>query len=618
MIHKITLCILALLLSLPFSYANDLVIAKKKINKKNVHFLKDTVGYKIYTSDGGGFCIFKDANVVAYSKSGYMDAYLVSYTGIILPQKIKTSKTKKVYDPIPPLLSDIKFNQTEPYNNSLPLVDGEKVFAGCVPVALAQVMKYYNYPPFTIGDIPAFKTKTVGLSMDSIPKNKRFNWQNIAPNYNSKENKEKINAIADLMKTVCTACYTDLNVDKSPSSSENAYRALAKYFAFDIEKLHIITSNHYSRAQFEELVYKELARNRPVLLVGHNHAFVLDGYEDGLFHINLGWGGTMNGFYEMSLLAAEPTDVNADKDFILRVALGTVPKIGETEPPMTANLWVSNFTNPELNENLSSSGDVSGTILCTVHANSFKDIVSHVNAGYTDENGKWVLIGTDGFTFKGECGYGYGDVIHINFKAKDNTTYRIYPLEKCEGKGWEPMENSNFNYFDIEVKNCKVSYTLPKPYELKADISFEDKEDGKYVKLDVANSGYDDYCDTFFVKMDGGKDYLDKPDLFVPSNGKASVLCKLTDSLMGSDYGVRVYDSNKNILAEAFVGQDRVKDHVEVNIDDSIAQDSVAQDSIVAPAKTPVVIDSAAISSSVIAIGLLLLLLLFVFFKVLG
>ena len=48
-IRKIILCILALLLFMPFSYANDLAIAQKKINKKNVHFLKDTVGYNIYT-----------------------------------------------------------------------------------------------------------------------------------------------------------------------------------------------------------------------------------------------------------------------------------------------------------------------------------------------------------------------------------------------------------------------------------------------------------------------------------------------------------------------------------------------------------------------------------------
>jgi surface protein len=49
--------------------------------------------------------------------------------------------------------------------------------------------------------------------------------------------------------------------------------------------------------EWEQLIYDELNEGRPVQynathLSGSGHAFVLDGYENGYFHANWGWGGT--------------------------------------------------------------------------------------------------------------------------------------------------------------------------------------------------------------------------------------------------------------------------------------------------------------------------------------
>ena len=48
---------------------------------------------------------------------------------------------------ISPLLGDIKWDQSTPYNNMCPKYDGTNVAAtGCVATAMAQVMMYWKYP----------------------------------------------------------------------------------------------------------------------------------------------------------------------------------------------------------------------------------------------------------------------------------------------------------------------------------------------------------------------------------------------------------------------------------------------------------------------------------------
>lgn len=609
MIQKISLCLLALLLTVPFSFANELEIAKRKLNKKSLTLYKDTVGYKVYSAKNGGFCIVNDSCVVAYSKSGCFTKS--SLESVVFPHKKKLLMPKSVYDTISPLLSNIEFGQNEPYNEALPLYNGKRCITGCFPVALAQVMKYYNYPPFTTADIPGFKTRTAGLTMDSIPKTTLLDWQNIEPCYDSHKSKEKKAAVAFLMKIICTSCYTDLNVKGSPTSTDHAYKALVDYFGYDRDKIHVIKSNHYNITQFEKLVYNELSKKRPVLLGNSNHAFVCDGYENGLFHVNWGWGGLMNGYFSMSLLAPECEDDKSGFAYnALAATLGVVPNIGDPDKPMTTNLWVSSFEEHDFPETLSASGDLKGTILCTIHSNTYKEISSQINAGYMNENGKWVLVG-EGYGYTGKYGYGVGQNIRVNCKFKDNTTYRIVPLEKCDGKDWEPMENAYYKYFDVIVENGRIKVSLPTPYSLKANLSIVEQEDGKFVKLDLKNSGYDDFCDTFYVKMNDLEECIASQELVVPANGNISELYKYSDSTLVSKYEVKVFDSKHTLLASVTVDSDKVKE----NVVDTIAQDVISDDET---PREPVSIDPETFSVSAIALGLLLVFLLFIFFKLFG
>ncbi len=83
---------------------------------------------------------------------------------------------------VSPLLGDIKFNQIPPFNNLCPSVEGKMTPTGCLPTAMAQVMRYYEYPARGSGYVN-YTTNTRGqdlsLNLDEVP----FDWSSIMPSY---------------------------------------------------------------------------------------------------------------------------------------------------------------------------------------------------------------------------------------------------------------------------------------------------------------------------------------------------------------------------------------------------------------------------------------------------
>lgn len=84
---------------------------------------------------------------------------------------------------ISPLLGDIKWDQSTPYNNMCPKYDGTNVAAtGCVATAMAQVMMYWKYPNELKTDIPQYTTYTQKIVMSAESKGQKYDWDNMLPN----------------------------------------------------------------------------------------------------------------------------------------------------------------------------------------------------------------------------------------------------------------------------------------------------------------------------------------------------------------------------------------------------------------------------------------------------
>lgn len=230
------------------------------------------------------------------------------------PDRIVHAPTNRVS--ISPLLKDetgagIQWNQTSPFNLYCPYLDKKQTVTGCVATALAQIMRYYQYPQRPTGKVSYFwkqGNQTLSIQYDTVPDYVWKDMKSIKDKYYYRNQKE---AVSQLMRDIGYA----VNMNYGPSSSASmptSVAAMPKYFDYNSNILYLGASA-YTTEVYEDLIYQSLANQHPVLLTGAKaqggvHAFVCDGVNSsGLFHINWGWGGDSNGYFTLSLLDPKGT-----------------------------------------------------------------------------------------------------------------------------------------------------------------------------------------------------------------------------------------------------------------------------------------------------------------------
>ena len=197
------------------------------------------------------------------------------------------------------------------YNLCAPVIDGRYCLAGCLAVAMGQVMRYHQWPEEACEPIPGYKNTGTDITLEDLPQ-MDFNWDDMLPQYGGKESEEQRMAVARLLRYCGQAAKTIYRTDKSEAYAEDAATALTTIFGYAPTIRHIKRDN-CSEAEWEQAIYKELASSRPVIYFGMSesgsHSFICDGYDDnGLYHINWGWGGLYDGFFNLSILVPEEGD----------------------------------------------------------------------------------------------------------------------------------------------------------------------------------------------------------------------------------------------------------------------------------------------------------------------
>ena len=261
----------------------------------------------------GGYVIISGdermPEVLGYSYSGRIDAdclpcnlrmWLDGYALQVQSLRSGTaiaplSRRKAQRKAIGPLLTSTWDQGYSPYNDQCPVVGDRHCYAGCVAVAIAQVMRYYEWPARTIETIPSYTTNWYKIHISAI-KPTDIKWDKMLDSYSRGYTKEEGEAVATLMKLVGVA----VQMEYGPTQSGANYMldALVQYFAYDAETIRQVPRENYDADRWEQLLYNELAAERPVLYSGDSpsidssHAFVIDGCdENGYFHVNWGWGG---------------------------------------------------------------------------------------------------------------------------------------------------------------------------------------------------------------------------------------------------------------------------------------------------------------------------------------
>ncbi len=307
--------------------------------------------YYVFANNSKGYVIVSGDDVmpevVGYSTDGTYDesqlpdnyvAFLKAYDATVkavqngnkiaisnveIAKQRRAANTAKA---VAPLLEkdNINWNQLEPYNLMCPTYTDTKgathrTVTGCVATAMAQIMRYYKYPAATTAEIPAYTTETKAINVDAIPAGTTFDWDNMLGTYKEGNYTEaQGNAVAQLM----LACGCSKKMDYTAEGSGTGFYVAsqyANYFGYNPYLIQDVDRAAFTYDGWTGLIDNELANARPILYMGASrtagHAFVCDGSDgNGLYHINWGWGGYQNNYFDLAILNPEKGGTGSGSD----------------------------------------------------------------------------------------------------------------------------------------------------------------------------------------------------------------------------------------------------------------------------------------------------------------
>ena len=237
---------------------------------------------------------------------------------------------------IGPLIT-ANWDQGSPYNDMCP--GTPPTLVGCVAVSMAQIMYYWKYPDAAIGGYQSYNdyqgtfSGTVSTTFGTP-----YNWDNME-NSGAGEDTQR------LLFEAGVSVHMDYDYDGSGSyvcnGNIDAQNAFKEHFDYENPSGggYPVCSNQYANTETWINVLKtELDSGRPMIYRGCSdsgcHAWNTDGYdEDMYFHMNLGWGGSYNGYYTVDNLSIGGDDYDQSLGIIRYLAPAnlTVPNLNIVE-----------------------------------------------------------------------------------------------------------------------------------------------------------------------------------------------------------------------------------------------------------------------------------------------
>lgn len=255
-------------------------------------------------------------------------------TGKQLSLKAVTHKEREAISP----LTVTKWNQEAPYNDKCPELNGERSVTGCVATAMAQVMKYHNYPVKGKGS-HSYDWNAGNETLTFNYGETTFDWDNMTDTYGSESTEAQRNAVATLMLSCGISVDMNYSPNESGASTIVMGTSLIDYYDYD-PALWMPMRDYYGLDEWEDMIYADLAKGLPVLYAGQGtaggHQFICDGYSsDGYFHFNWGWGGMSNGYFLLTALNPAALGVGGGAGGFnsgQQIALGVQPPVAGSKP----------------------------------------------------------------------------------------------------------------------------------------------------------------------------------------------------------------------------------------------------------------------------------------------
>lgn len=464
---------------------------------------------------------------------------------------------------VAPLLGNIEWDQTSPYNNMCPLYDSVHVAAtGCVATAMAQVMAYYKYPKQLKTDIPGYVNQWNGIPME-IPTITQeegvYDWDNMLPKYNKEANatQQQKDAVAKLMYH-CGAA-VQMNYGPESAASVSATK-LAKYFGYDADLMMDLNRSTFSLDKWMQIIDTELAAGRPVLYSGQasdgGHQFICDGKDgEGLYHINWGWSGSQNGYFDLSLLNPEKGGTGSGSSTegynrLCSITIGIAPDNGVVDAPLATvpdikamNYGFLETTTKDHRMNPDEAFDF--WLDYGLGNQTYQAFSGYAALGILQKDGSYRIVSQKAHINVNPIpGEGMISIVDVNFHVTDAFevgTVTLCPLYSKDGENWTLCDvPSSFPSVLLKVTKTKMDVISP----LTAQVTGPEKlETGAYGTFQVTLSNLSDleyfgYIDVSFSDKEERVSAALARELYVsvPAHGSVTRTFNLLPKQAGDFY----------------------------------------------------------------------------------
>lgn len=356
-----------------------------------------------------------------------------------------------------------RWGQDAPYFNLCPNHNGNHYPTGCQATAMAQIMYYWKSPARGTGSGQySFDGKLYKADFGSTV----YEWSKMLDDYSKAYSEEQGNAVATLMWQCGVAVHMQYTPSGSGAYSVEACKALNNYFGYKDARLY--NRDFYSESSWMKMVYEEISARRPILYTGVDasqggHAFVLDGYNaDGLVHINWGWNGKENGYFDISKLNPSPYSFSLQQTMITGI---TTKDLGHE--------YISQIGSPNLQMSSTSTRiTLSGTFL-NEGTQTFEGIIGMavVNLSTGDSTvvkaQRYKLIPyLDGKTYSEKGSF------QSPWLRTPGVTYRVFLASKADNETtWQLLRNNN-----VENGGVCASYLLTVDQDNKITVKVEESD----------------------------------------------------------------------------------------------------------------------------------------------
>ncbi|MCH5326306.1 MAG: leucine-rich repeat protein [Duncaniella sp.] len=400
-----------------------------------------------------------------------LGTYEASYNQLSADEGAPTPEgEEKERKEIKPLL-EAWWGQDAPFNNDCPIIGGLHAPVGCVGLANAMVMYFHKYPEKGVGSVSYTAS---GATISYNFEEHTFDYDIMLPYYTNtideEETEESQKAVADLC--FAAAAGLESKFTSTGTAASLSYSTFSNRFQYPTDGLGLLSRDYFTIEEWDDIVYEELSNGRPVVYGGKNgnlgHAFVIDGYKDGLFNINWGWFGDSDGYFKLTSLRPGQGGTGSNSDNNYSVQQEIVRGVRTPEMPAASPLFIaSELTFNQADEtftlaSLSSKSGYKEFILGLAAYDSvanqtvyLEDISSNVNS----------ITKATNFSFT------------VDFTLLKNGRYRLRPVIKLASS---EIESSNFTdwypvycnlkknrFCDVEIEDGKI-----KTSQLGSDVNY--------------------------------------------------------------------------------------------------------------------------------------------------